>query len=80
MEPAGLTRALSCSFRTIGLAWRAECSMQSFDHRDDFRSRDAIKDSCALPAGFDQPIRPQPHQLLRHWHLPYIQFLTQLGD
>lgn len=37
-------------------------------------------DRGALPPRLDQPVGPQPHQLLRHRYLLDPELLAQLGD
>lgn len=54
--------------------------MQCTHNSQDLRSDNRIMDSRALATRLDQPIRPQPHELLRHRYLVDIELLTQLGN
>jgi hypothetical protein len=64
----------------MATAGRAERRVQRLDNREHFRPGDAVVDGGALAPRLDQPVRPQPHELLRHRHLLDFELLTQFGN
>lgn len=66
--------------RLLASVRRAERVVQSLHDSQDFRSDNRVIDSRSLAPRLDQPVRSQPHKLLRHRHLFDCQSLSQFGD
>jgi len=58
---------------------RAEGGMQRLDDSEHLRAGYPVVNRRPLAASLDQPVGPQPHELLRHRHLIDVQEFSQLS-